>query len=586
MSNMTEQRSDRESDRLVSALADLFDRLSPTTLAEAEEELRGAGSDPHRIGVRIEHLVRARLDEQGSAAGERRPSADTTSRWARSSWRLAWVATAALAAAAVVWALLRPTAYTPMHPDLSAQNPTERGEMLARRLPPAAGAAPERDAVDAAPPDQRSRQPEQPAPRDAGPGLEDHAAIDAAAPDLGEMPVQRVVVDVASGTVVSADNVAEHANLMSPGVLWAVRNGLRMTVVDPRPVPLPTAYRRATAQYASAVTLTPDTRSLDGYVAGLPFRTIDPNDADAGTKIMWNYEYRPFATDDFEARDLTFESGTLGVRGEGMSIERRFTIDGFQRLYANGRLYVDPRPAMPDPNGLRYRESLYPLRGPGELHGMGMITMRYLDGERQDDTWLYVPSLRRVRRLSAAQRSEALFGQDADLDSLLGFSGQVSRFSWRLVGESVVLACMHAQHAPVQWGTGRGDFAFDDEWEPRAVYVVEGVPDLSQYTYGKRVLYIDQETWAVLFADSYDRKNALWKVWLNMFGASPLSPDSAGYGGGIVSRAAVMIDTQLLHATRMTTGGRSVDGSAGWSFNQGRVTEQPFTVAAMIEAAR
>src|SRR5262249_32606131 len=217
---------------------------------------------------------------------------------------------------------------------------------------------------------------------------------------------------------------------------------------------------------------------------------------------------------------------------------------------------------------------------------MGTVTMRYLDAGRPDDTWLYLPNLRRVRRLSEAQRSEALFGQDADLDSLLGFSGQVGRVSWRLLGESVLLACTHAQREPVQWGSGGGDFAFDDVWEPRAVYVVEGVADLPQYTYRKRVLYIDQETWAVLVADLYDYTDALWKVWLNMFAARPYPPDAAQYGGGITPRAAVMIDTQLLHATRISLFGRSGTAAAAWSFNQGGVNEERFTVAAMIEAAR
>ncbi len=41
-----------------------------------------------------------------------------------------------------------------------------------------------------------------------------------------------------------------------------------------------------------------------------------------------------------------------------------------------------------------------------------MTSYRYLDPDKQDDSWLYLPSLRRVRRLSAAQRSDALFGQD------------------------------------------------------------------------------------------------------------------------------------------------------------------------------
>ena len=63
---------------------------------------------------------------------------------------------------------------------------------------------------------------------------------------------------IAAKTVVSADNLARHTDLTSPGVQWSVRNGLRMTVIDPRPVPLPDAYREATERYAGDVSLAAD----------------------------------------------------------------------------------------------------------------------------------------------------------------------------------------------------------------------------------------------------------------------------------------------------------------------------------------
>jgi hypothetical protein len=59
------------------------------------------------------------------------------------------------------------------------------------------------------------------------------------------------------------------------------------------------------------VSLSPDKRAVYDYIAGLPFPRIDPADPDAAIKIMWNHEYRPFATDDFRARNVTLETGTL-----------------------------------------------------------------------------------------------------------------------------------------------------------------------------------------------------------------------------------------------------------------------------------
>jgi len=401
------------------------------------------------------------------------------------------------------------------------------------------------------------------------------------------LPLAQHSFQVAAGTVIARDNVDSFAPLLSPGLRWAVRSGLRMKIVEPRPVAASEVYRRATAENSRLVSLSSDKRAVYDYIAGLPFPQIDPADPDAAMKIMWNHEYRPFATDDLRARNLTLETGTRGVGGAGMSIERRIVIGDFQRVFYNGRLYVDPRPLLPDnADGLRHREYVGPFRAPFDLRGVGILSFRYLDPDRADDTWLYLPSLRRVRRLSAAQRSASLFGQDIDLDSLFGFSGNVTGTTWRLLGEGVVVGCVHAQNQPVKWGPGSADFVFDDVWEPRAAYVVEGRPDAPQYAYARRVLYIDRETWEVLFADIHDRSGSLWKVWINMFAERPSRPDSAAYGGGLSNPAAVMIDAQAMHATRVSTGGPRGTDATTWSFNEGAMDAGTFTVERMISEGR
>ena len=133
-----------------------------------------------------------------------------------------------------------------------------------------------------------------------------------------------------------------------------------------------------------------------------------------------------------------------------MQVERHFLLDHYRNLWYTGRLYVDPKPELPNPDKVRGKSSLHPILEPFDLKGVGLTGTRYLDPDRQDDTWLYLPSLRRVRRLSSAQRSDALFGQDTDVDSYGGYAGQIPWFDWKFLGEKEVLASFHAEQFPVK----------------------------------------------------------------------------------------------------------------------------------------
>ena len=128
-----------------------------------------------------------------------------------------------------------------------------------------------------------------------------------------------------------------------------------------------------------------------------------------------------------------------------------------------------------------------------------------LDPLRQDDLWLYLPSLRRVRRPSSAQRSEALFGQDIDVDSYGGYAGQIPWFEWKFLGKKPMLASLHGENMPPVPCKGDGGMTFCEAWEKRPeVLIVEGVPKAEAYAFSKRVIYIDHESFFIVYTDLYE----------------------------------------------------------------------------------
>ena len=395
--------------------------------------------------------------------------------------------------------------------------------------------------------------------------------------------------DVAPGDVITAADGERVKDVVSPGMLWCVRHGLPMRIVAPQSVPLRRAFVAATEKYAAQVRLGADGLTLENYVAGRPFPNPDPADPQVAVKIMQNFSMQS-AIDDLDIRNFDADTGPISTT-RPLQIERHFLIEHFRRLQYRGRLYVDPKPTIPNTEGFNYKETLHPLIEPFDLKGVGSTSYRYLDPSRQDDTWLYLPSLRRVRRFSTTQRSDALFGQDTDVDSYAGYAGQIAWMDWRLLGERPMLAAFHTTHFPVKWTEGAADWAFDGEWEKRDVWVLEGRSKLPQYAYSKRVLYVDKEVFVIVYSDMYDRGGELWKIWINNwrfdYEAYPGAPRYEEITPFIPS--IVMVDMQLEHATRASTPSHRFPGEPGWYWHQGEqsgTTESQFTIAELVASGR
>jgi Protein of unknown function (DUF1329) len=397
--------------------------------------------------------------------------------------------------------------------------------------------------------------------------------------------------DVSPGDKINASNVEKVKNLISPGLEWCIKRGFPITITETKRVEWPKAYKEATEKYAPQVKLSADGLTVQNYVAGQPFPNVDPKDPQFALKVMWNYEYGFVnGLDDTDLRNFDADTGSIPEAGP-MTVERHFLLDHFRRLFWTGRLYVEPKPDKPNPNGYRAQQGLYPILEPFDLKGVGALGNRYTDSAKQDDSWLYLPSLRRVRRLSTAQRSDALFGQDTDVDSYYGYAGHISWMDWKYLGEKEIIATVHAEHFPVKWHD-KIDWAWDDVWEKRNVYVIEGTSKLPQYAYSKRLLFIDKETWGIPYSDIYDRSGELWKIWINdiSFRKSVPGSNAIVYDDEMpFAPAIVMVDMQLEHATKASLPSPRFPGEQGWYYHQGEkagITDDWFTVAALVAAGR
>lgn len=395
----------------------------------------------------------------------------------------------------------------------------------------------------------------------------------------------------APGEVVVAGNADRYGHLLGPSIRWALGRGLQMPVVQTRSIPLEPERLRATEKYSAQVRLSDDKMKLENFVAGLPFPALDPADPDLAVKLMFNYENR-ILVDDLDVRHFECDTGSISD-DKPMRVEKHFEMGHFRRLYYVGRLYHEPIHTWETPEGIRYREVMSPIVEPFDLKGVGLTYNRYLEPARQDDSWLYYPLLKRARRLSTAQRSEALFGQDTDLDSYGGYAGNVAWMDWRLLGTKKMLGSLHSENYPGVWGEGSADFMFDDNWEVRDVYVLEGRSRLPGYAYSRRIIYLDRESFVILYTELYDQAGELWKAWVNQFkiGRRPFPEATRSvydYEQQFLP-ALVMFDMQLDHATRCKLPSPAFPGEEGWYFNMGDAegtTEDKFNLSGIIAQGR
>lgn len=121
---------------------------------------------------------------------------------------------------------------------------------------------------------------------------------------------------------------------------------------------------------------------------------------------------------------------------------------------------------------------------PKDVKGTAMLT--YSHGLEADDQWLYLPALKRVKRISSRNKSGPFMGSTFAFEDL--GSQEIEKYSYKFLREE---AC--------------------GEWQ---CYVTERFPAYQHSGYTRQVAWIDKEGYRMVKTEFYDRKKALLKTLL------------------------------------------------------------------------
>ena len=285
------------------------------------------------------------------------------------------------------------------------------------------------------------------------------------------------------------------------------------------------AFLAATEQYAGQTGLADDGALVD-YVAGQPFPTdsLTLDDPTAGWKLAWNFNYR---WQHFGQRTRNLYIALVKEGGDaiapvgvpdgfltGGGTFERVLVEAYQRVYFTHVATLAAQNfllAAPNAADFEWKDYLE-FTAPYDVRGQRMVVQRAADPHLTDQAWSYVPSLRRVRRLSAEEKADSFLGTESTLDDFYGFSGRVLEHDWKFHGTKSLLHVMNSRHAVARY-SGPHSRVPHDRWELRPCFILEQIPKKPNYPYSSKLLFIDTQTYNCTSAVAFDREGKLWKLW-------------------------------------------------------------------------
>ena len=240
----------------------------------------------------------------------------------------------------------------------------------------------------------------------------------------------------------------------------------------------------------------------DAY-GGIPFPIPQ-----SGVEAVWNHVVR------YRGTYITRRSVEAVVQRTGAYSPVVTEVEALFRYY-------NPKGSYANLNNILFYYLSF-TKSPARLAGGGALVHETLDQiKEQRQAWAYAAGQRRVRRApnlaydTPIAASEGLRTAD-DTDM---FNGSPDRYEWKLVGKKEMYIPYN------NYRVSAAGVKYDDVLkvghvnpqltrnELHRVWVVEGtLKPGARHVYGKRTLFLDEDSWQAAVVDQYDTRGELWRV--------------------------------------------------------------------------
>ena len=127
-------------------------------------------------------------------------------------------------------------------------------------------------------------------------------------------------------------------------------------------------------------------------------------------------------------------------------------------------------------------KSLLIFESPPDVKGTAFLS--YTHALKPDDQWLYLPALKRVKRIASANKSGPFVGSEFAYEDLA--SQEIEKYAYKWLR--------------------------DEQINDREAFVMERIPQYEHSGYTRQVVWVDKVMYQPLKVDYYDRKDALLKT--------------------------------------------------------------------------
>ncbi len=259
-------------------------------------------------------------------------------------------------------------------------------------------------------------------------------------------------------------------------------------------------------------------------IIGFPFPEIDPNDPKAGTKILYNKDYVQY----------------IAGNARGVFIAHYINRSGYSRSTRGAMLNMvmdgNPKSAVrPNPDRVE-KYQIFIARSPFDIAGSAIMTWRYFAPRKEDNTFAYLPAIRRVRRVSPGNRSDALFGSDMAVDDASCYDGKITAMEWKLLRKQEALLPFSfkdpgriIKNEDGEWESSENikkfTHGYEKEgwqgapwaplnwvWVKQPVYIIEVRAKDPYYNYGSQELWVYEGNWLPHYKIVNDRAGKYWKA--------------------------------------------------------------------------
>ena len=141
-------------------------------------------------------------------------------------------------------------------------------------------------------------------------------------------------------------------------------------------------------------------------------------------------------------------------------------------------------------DGIAYKDFTL-FTGPLQVKGMGILSWTYLDPTREQDAWIWLPSLKKVRKISASQSDDSFLGSDFTVEDI-----STRRFedeTYKLVKEENFPGCT-------------SEFKKTTYYKDEPCFVIEATPKRANWYYAKRLVWVDKKYGNNIYEEKYDSK--------------------------------------------------------------------------------